>query len=222
MKSGLLAAFICVSTLALPFEAAAQQPVKIPALAPDVAVRPFFLFTEQRFTASETFDAIFEKGVMPFWGGGAQLAFSNGLFVEGTLSYFSREGNRAFVFEDESFPVGIPVQASIMPIEVTAGFRFGAEWSGRIIPYAGAGYGTYRYKESSDFEVDGSGDVNERGNGFLVVGGAEIRVHPWVVVSADAQYTHVGGILGKGGVSQLLGEDDLGGIAARFRIIIGR
>jgi len=215
-----LAVFVCACGIACP--AAAQEPVKIPALAPDVAVRPFFLFTEQRFAASETFEAVFEKSVLPYWGGGAQVAFSNGLYFEGTLSYFSREGSRAFAFEGVAFPLGIPLQASIMPIEVSAGFRFGAEWSGRIIPYIGAGYGSYSYKESSDFDVDGSGDVSEHGNGFLVVGGAEIRIHPWVVVSADAQYTHVGGILGTGGISQALGEDDLGGIAARFRIIIGR
>jgi hypothetical protein len=36
------------------------------------------------------------------------------------------------------------------------------------------------------------------------------------------QYTHVPGIIGSGGVSQDAGESDLGGVAARFRVVFGR
>jgi hypothetical protein len=43
-----------------------------------------------------------------------------------------------------------------------------------------------------------------------------------VGVSVDAQYSRVRGILGAGGVSQQAGEDDLGGIAARFKLVVGR
>ena len=49
-----------------------------------------------------------------------------------------------------------------------------------------------------------------------------MRIHRWIIVSGDAQYTHVSGILGTGGISQQVGEDNLGGLAARFRLIIGR
>ena len=41
-------------------------------------------------------------------------------------------------------------------------------------------------------------------------------------MSVDAQYTHVLGILGTGGISQDAGEKDLGGIAARVKVLIGR
>jgi hypothetical protein len=37
----------------------------------------------------------------------------------------------------------------------------------------------------------------------------------------DVQYTTVPGILGEGGISQELGEDDLGGVAVRFRFVLG-
>jgi len=36
------------------------------------------------------------------------------------------------------------------------------------------------------------------------------------------QLSHVGGILGQQGISKDVGESDLGGISARFRLIIGR
>ena len=63
---------------------------------------------------------------------------------------------------------------------------------------------------------------DKRHVGYLVVGGVEFRVSGWVAVSGDAQYTHVSGIIGSGGVSKEAGESDLGGIAGRFRVIIGR
>jgi len=36
------------------------------------------------------------------------------------------------------------------------------------------------------------------------------------------QYSHVPGILGNAGVSQQAGESDLGGVAARFKLVVGR
>ena len=56
----------------------------------------------------------------------------------------------------------------------------------------------------------------------MLNGGAEFRLHRWIGVAADVQYSHVTGILGTGGVSQQAGESDLGGIAARFKLIVGR
>jgi hypothetical protein len=53
-------------------------------------------------------------------------------------------------------------------------------------------------------------------------GGADFRLHPWIRVGADVQYTHVPGILGTAGVSAQASEDDLGGVAARFKLIVGR
>ena len=43
-----------------------------------------------------------------------------------------------------------------------------------------------------------------------------------LMIGADVQYSHVPGILGTAGVSQQAGEDDLGGVAARFKLIVGR
>jgi hypothetical protein len=41
-------------------------------------------------------------------------------------------------------------------------------------------------------------------------------------LAVDVQYTHVPGILGDAGVSQATREDDLGGLAGRFKLIVGR
>ena len=53
-------------------------------------------------------------------------------------------------------------------------------------------------------------------------GGIEFRVHRWIALSVDAQYTHIPGILGVGGISKDAGESDLGGVSGRFKLIVGR
>ena len=58
--------------------------------------------------------------------------------------------------------------------------------------------------------------------GYLAFGGVEFRVQKYIGLSVDAQYTHVPGILGAGGISKEVGETDLGGMAARFKVLIGR
>ena len=70
--------------------------------------------------------------------------------------------------------------------------------------------------------ADSAENVDTRHTGYLALGGAEIRLHQWVGVSIDAQYTHIPGILGDGGLSKDAKENDLGGVAARFRFIVGR
>jgi len=53
-------------------------------------------------------------------------------------------------------------------------------------------------------------------------GGVEIRLHRYIGVAVDLRYNYVPGILGEGGISQLADENDLGGIAARVKLVVGR
>lgn len=190
---------------------------------PAVAFRPFFLATLQDFAAHQTFTTVFGRGTQPFFGGGLDIAFRNGIFVDLTASRFSSTGQRALVFNGQTYRLGIPLTATEIPLELSAGYRF-AEWR-RIRPYAGGGVGSYCYREASGFPAAGE-NVGITHAGYLVVGGAEVRVASWAAVAVDVQWTHVPGILGKGGLSQGGGfgggaEDNLGGIAPRIRLIIG-
>jgi hypothetical protein len=85
----------------------------------------------------------------------------------------------------------------------------------------GGGVGWCRYAETAEFAASDD-NVETTHAGFLFVGGAEVRLQKWISAAADAQYTTVPGILGKGGVSKDVGEKDLGGVAARIRVILGR
>jgi len=186
----------------------------------DVSFRGFFVATEQSFAAKTTFDAAFGKSTQPFFGGGVQITSLSGFYIEFGVTRFKKTGQRAFVSNGQTFPLGIPLTATITPIEFSAGWRFGAR-SWKVIPYAAGGIGRYNYKEESDFSAAGD-TVDTHGVGYLVNGGVEFRVHKWIGLSVDAQYTHVPDILGQGGVSKDAGETDLGGIAARFKVIVGR
>ena len=156
-----------------------------------------------------------------FLGGGLDLAFRNGIFVDLTVSRFSSDGQRAFLFNGQSFGLGIPLTAREIPLELSGGYRFAA-WR-RLRPYAGGGIGSYSYQETSDFSVLGE-NVDVRHAGYLVVGGGEVRVNSWLAVAVDVQWTHAPGVLGTGGTSQTSGsgggaETDLGGIAPRVRVL---
>ena len=91
----------------------------------------------------------------------------------------------------------------------------------KLVPYVAFGVGSYSYKETSDFSAAGE-DVDTKHVGELVLGGLEFRVHRWVGLSFDGQFTHIPGILGTGGISKDVGESDLGGTAARIRVLVGR
>ena len=200
-----------------PASAQVRRPPLRPNDLPKISLRPFFLATEQRFSARKTFETVFGKSVQPFWGGGLSVAFRNGFYVDVTASRFKKTGQRAFFFEGQGYPLGIPLTVTVTPLEVTAGQR------SRITPsmfvYTGFGVGSYRYQESSQFD---DGPFEKRHVGYLVAAGLEFRVSRWVGVSGDAQYTYVAGIIGTGGVSKEAGESKLGGIAGRFRVIVGR
>jgi hypothetical protein len=188
---------------------------------PALSLRPFFMAAGERFAAKNSFEAVFGQSVEPFLGGGLQLVDRNGFFIDLTASRFKKTGQRAFRANNQNFGLGIPLTATITPLEVAGGYRFKLPGSPGLVPYVGAGAGSYGYKETSEFS-DASENVDTRHTGYLAVGGVEFRLHRWIGASIDAQYTHVMGILGTGGISQEAGEKDLGGIAARVKVIVGR
>jgi len=208
---------------------AQRAPGSTPARTPPrVEFRPFAIVTGEWFAASTTFDANLGSALQPLWGGGVELTMRSHLFVDVAVSRMSQSGQRAFVNEGRVFRTPIALHASVTPVELTAGYRFHPKprrltkrHRVTLIPYAGIGVGVYRFEETSDFSNPGE-DVSESHVGFAALAGAEFRVSKWVGIAADAQYTHVPGILGQGGISKDSGERDLGGIAGRVRVILGR
>jgi opacity protein-like surface antigen len=206
---------------------AVAQPVQ------GLSIRPFFVASIQQFTAQDTFEAAFGRTSEAFFGGGLNITQDDSAYLELTASRFKKTGEQAFYNNGEAFRLGIPMTATITPFELTAGYRFHrrqrrlpssnrpAVVPSRFIPYVGGGFGLYRYEQSSAFATDEE-DVDTRHVGAILEGGVEIRVQKWVGIGADLHYTYVPGILGEAGISQLADENDLGGIAFRVKVVIGR
>jgi len=202
--------------------------------APAISLRPFLDVSREKFLASRTFDAVFGESTARFWGGGLQVTVWHGrVYGEVSASRLMKNnqeliGQRVFVSDGTVFKLGIPLRSTIEPLEVTGGYRFNAH--PRIIPYVGGGFGSYHYTEESDFAAPSENlDVTKQGGIFHA--GVEARAFRWVGVAVDAQYTHVPGIFGNGGVSQQFAEgtgsqakqeQDLGGWAARLKLVVGR
>lgn len=202
--------------------------------APTVSPRGFFEFSREWFHAERTFDAVFDDTSAQFWGGGGQVTLWHGrIYGEFSIKRLVKSdqtlvGQRVFVSDNTVYKLGIPLRVKIEPIEFSGGYRFNVH--PRVIPYVGAGIGSYHYSEESDFAADTENlDVTKRGSIFHA--GVELRAARLLGVAMDAQYTHVAGILGEGGVSAQFAagsgsgadrETDLGGWAARFKVVVGR
>jgi hypothetical protein len=219
MKTALSIGVLAVACLALPATPARAQ------TAPFISLRPFVDVSAEQFAATQTFKSVFGQSVEPLYGGGLELTIRDRYYVDVAASRFRKSADRVFRNNGQVFHLGIPLTTTITPFELTGGYRFHLYRHGRplerIIPYAGGGVGWYSYKETSQF-ADDAENLDTRHAGLVLTGGAEFRLHRWVGVAADLQYTHVPGILGAGGLSQLVGEKDLGGIAGRVKIVVGK
>jgi hypothetical protein len=210
----------------VPTSGAAQPPdnsriVTQTTETPGLSIRPFVMGAEETFTAANTFQAIFGQSHQPLFGGGVQVVIAERYFVELSASRFRKTGERAFRHDGQNFGLGLPLTAELTPFEVTGGYRFQMHPDQRFVPYGLGGIGSYAYKETSP-SSDPDENVDVRHRGYVVAGGVEVRLHRWVRAAVDEQYTHIPGILGLSGVSRAAAEDDLGGLAVRFRVVVGR
>jgi hypothetical protein len=81
-----------------------------------VDIGGYAMFGNVTFSATESFDAILGESSGPIFGGGARIGLPwGGLFVDVGAWRFHREGERAFVYNDEVFRLGIPVDEQPAP-----------------------------------------------------------------------------------------------------------
>ncbi len=182
--------------------------------------RIFGVIEGQAMTATDTFDAI--AGETTVFGGGAGVEVHRvwrKVFVRASASRLSVEGERVFVFGGTVFPLGIPMDVQLTPIELAAGWRFGPPGK-RIVPYVGAGTVVMRFREESQFDTSAD-TVHKTFSGAVAFAGVDVNVMKFVSVGAELglrviKITRPGGVLGA------LGEDDLGGVSMRVLVSIGR
>jgi opacity protein-like surface antigen len=194
---------------------AEKKPVAPPA--PFFRVRGYGSLAYEWFLASHSFDAVLgQKGGL-FYGGGGQAIFGH-LFVDVGFEHFRKTGQRVIVVDGDVFPLGISDTITMEPLTVSGGYRF--KPAGKSVAYAGGGYTSLRFKETSEFAEPGE-NTDERFNGFVVLGGVEYAVHKWVFVSGEARYTGVPNAIGAPGVAAEFNESNLGGFSLALKVLIG-
>lgn len=209
--------------LAIGFLAAGALLVSTPARAQsgEFMLRGFADIGSTTFKAERSFDAILGDNRGPIWGGGVEVVLPVPFFVDLRASRFKRTGERVFVHQGQQFDLGIPTTITVTPLTLIGGYRVDLGW--RLVPYGGGGIGWHRYQETSDFAEE-SENVDARFRGYHLLGGAELRVAPWMGAAFEAEWATIPDALGThpDSVSREFIETDLGGATFRVKVVIGR
>ena len=173
------------------------------------------------FTATKSFTAVLGSDTGRLFGGGVEAVLPQRVFVSLRASRFREVGQRVILFDGMQFGLGIPTTITVTPVELTAGYRL--DVGRHLVPYGGAGVGTYQYVETSHFAEE-SENASERFTGYHVVGGAEFRLARWLGAAAEVQWATVPDALGDdpNSVSHEFDESDLGGVTVRLKVVVGR
>lgn len=187
-----------------------------------ISINGYAMFGLMNFTAADSFEVVLGEPSGFIFGGGARVGLPlGGLFVDVGAWRFNGDGERVFVNNGQEFPLGIPLEVTITPLELSAGWQFRIRGAPKLRPYAMGGYTSYRYEETSESAAS-TENVDERFNGFHVGGGAEYRLMRWLGIAGEFIWTTVPDAIGESGVSAEFDETDLGGSSFRFKITIGR
>jgi hypothetical protein len=200
------------------------QPAK-PAVKPPVpygplGVRGFATLAFDRMLAEDSFEAITGSSALTSFGGGVQVTnIWQGLFAEVSAERSSADGERVFVDNGDVFPLGIPLEVTTTSTDIVGGWRWRPV--GRYTGFAGGGITFVSYEETSDF-AGGDEDVDERQQGFVLLGGVEVAITPWLHLRGEMRYRQVNDILGVGGVSAEFDENKLGGFGGGVKLAVGK
>jgi hypothetical protein len=218
---------LLVAVAALPAEAQTrtQRPVsprgQRVSAEPRIGIRGYVLFGNTTLAAKETFDAVADTNSRVTFGAGVQVTnIWKGVFADVGASQLSLDGERVFVHGGQVFELGIPLEVTMRPLDIAGGWRLGLARD-RIFPYVAAGLTYLQYEETSEF-AQSDEDLSASKAGPLVIGGVDVRLWRWIAAGGEVRWRRVAGILGDGGVSAELDEDDAGGVSAAVRVSIGR
>ena len=152
----------------------------------------------------------------PTIGFAGQFGLGESFFIRAGARYFQRDGERVFVSAPDSpvFRLGHPLTVRIIPAYGLIGYRFlqGAS----VRPYIAVGGGATSYDEESDVAGEIFESTATKAAGHAVAGLDYGR--GTIRFGGEIMYSVVPNAIGFGGVSQIYGEDDIGGLSAVVRI----
>jgi opacity protein-like surface antigen len=227
VRSIVIAAVAAATTVALSSSNVCAQTSVQPAPAPSpahIGVQGIASIGVDWPSASKSFEAVGLSTKPIEIGGAAQVTnIWRDLFAQVSFTRISDTGERAFIADDGTpVPLGIPLEMKATYIDASVGWKFAptGESYERVTSYGGAGVGRVKLTEHSPFPQAGD-DVDASATSYHVMGGVEVRLLSWLSVSGDLRYRWVPDLLGDGGVSQALKEDDFGGFHLGAGVRIG-
>jgi len=183
-----------------------------------IGLRTYAMCDSLQMAASKSFDAVFGTSTLSGCGAGVEVVdLWKHIFVRVTASRVKKTGERVFVSDGTAYPLGIPLEMSMTPTELGAGWRFVSDRRpSRFVPYVGAGAVWLNYEETSDF-ADSGENVSTQYTGSTVFGGVDVALVRYVSVGGEVGYRTVNAN-GLGGASQEFSEKNLGGAVLRFTV----
>lgn len=184
-----------------------------------VGARVYGVYGGVALASADTFEAVADTSRTTTVGGGVQVTrLWRDLFVDVSLHRHALDGERVFVSDGTVYPLGIPLDVTFQPIDVSAGWRLSMP---RYSPYVGLGLSSIGYRETSPFAQAGD-DVDERATGVVILAGVDVVAWRFLSIGGELRYRLVNGVLGEGGASAIYGEEALGGVQYALRLSIGR
>lgn len=188
------------------------------ARAGELMIRGFGQFAGSLFTARDSFDAILDSRFGLTYGFGGQIVFRNGLYLEGDIDRFRKDGFRVAVSDNQLFRTTIADTVTVTPILATIGFR--QQPRSGVAGYLGAGVGWHVLEERSSSPATPSSKDGQAG--FHLVGGAEYPLGPFTWLAGEVQWATVPDGLSATGVGPVFDEKDSGATTFRVKIVVGR
>lgn len=168
--------------------------------------------------ARDSATAVFGSSGGAAFGGAVRYSLWRGAFVSAGLRSVSREGERVFVTSPQSaiHGLGFPVTVELRPALLSAGYRF--RHGQRIVPYASLGAAITSFRETSTVAGESFDDARSK-TGFVGAAGVELGSGR-IRVGAELGYSSVPGVVGLSGVSEVYGEDDIGGFHVVGKLVL--
>jgi hypothetical protein len=191
-----------------------RRPSKPPVY---VGVRLYGLLDLEQMTASQSFAAVVGTPRLLGFGAGVDVVNLAGrdLFFRAALSDQSKNGTRSDGANDSN---GIGLSIKMVPIDLAVGWRFNHVTRGnQVTPYVGGGALLLHYSETtpSGTSTDNTIAWFPGLEGFA---GVDLRLGSGLFVGPEVDFRSVPKAIGQGGVSQVFGETNLGGVAFRVRV----
>ena len=166
---------------------------------------------------ADSFKAVFDSMGGMLFGAGMRVELPKGIYVEGALDYFSKDGYRVYVSGTKVVRTDFDTSISIIPITFTGGYRFRLKPS--IVPYIGAGFGRYYFRQK-DIATELKGESSYKGyGGYHLLGGIEFRGDKPISFAGELKWNTVPQVIGEGGVSKYYEEDNIGGVSFSFKVL---